>query len=650
MNSATATALKVIALHSLVHGFTLACVVLASTAPDSTVQAINGDQGVTKARIYVDPDIRVTYDGDVVHMEAYVTASVTNPDLLFAGGELIVPGRSRSATEARLYRSNDAGASWTFILLPNEVNGGWDNAIAGAVGDTAYFLTSNMDKGLTVYSTSDGGKTWTSAVLKGTDGWDRPQIAVDATNGMYGGRLYVAAEASDGVRVMYSVDAGRTFRPPVTACPHPDAWNAATEPSPLVLSDGTLVVPCAPYPNYPQRAAWSAGEVGIVTSFDGGQTFKPFNKVGVVHHQLDQNMYAARFRGDVLMSGNFMQGPSFAVAPPGAPFADRIYAAWQDIISASCSRLVLSWSADHGSTWSTPIDVDSLGSTCDGVAARQGVPMLGVNLEGVVGVAWFDGRSAVEHKGYDVYFTASLDGGNTFLPPVRVSSATSMPIAGLNITPAADISESSRQGEAVLSMTSPFSQRATGGDNSSMAVDALGRFHPFWADAREGAWQLYTATVRVLNDREMEALTMAASSRAKTASEDCRSDGTRIRLIPGMTKWNGVTNEAFVPVRLVNDSSTLITNPIVVRVFPLPAKEQVRTILGDASVLSPKIFDPGQAAFSDRAVFEYPASSSSPLFPNGVSVPQLWRFRIPHAEFADFSLKSEIAASGCVPK
>ena len=83
---------------------------------------------------------------------------------------------------------------------------------------------------------------------------------------------------------------------------------------PVILSDGTLVVPCAPYANDPERATWTDGEAGVVASSDGGRTFGSFHKVGIVHRALYREMYAARIRGDALLSGNFIQGPSFAVA------------------------------------------------------------------------------------------------------------------------------------------------------------------------------------------------------------------------------------------------------------------------------------------------------------------------------------------------
>ena len=38
---------------------------------------------------------------------------------------------------------------------------------------------------------------------------------------------------------------------------------------------------------------------------------------------------------------------------------------------------------------------------------------LAVNKHGAVGVAWVDGRHGTGRECYDVYFSASLDGGST---------------------------------------------------------------------------------------------------------------------------------------------------------------------------------------------------------------------------------------------
>jgi hypothetical protein len=626
----------------------LSVVVCLSTSLTSSARVPHNQDHAKPATIFVDPDVRVSYDGDVVHMETYVAASATLPDLLLAGGELVVPGRNLRATEARLYRSSDAGASWAIVLLPDEVNGGWDNAIAGGVENTVYFLTSNFEKGLTVYSTNNGGKAWTSTVPKITDAWDRPHIVVDVTAGTYRGRLYVAGEASDGVRVISSADGGKSFSKQVTACPVRRGWNAATDASPVVLSDGTLVVPCAPYPNDPERATWTAAEVGLVTSSDGGQTFTPYHKITTMQRQLPREMYLARLRGDVLLSGNFMQGPSFAVAPAGAHFADRIYALWQDIDSTSRSRLLLTWSADRGVTWSAPVRVDS--TQDPDPSLRQGVPMLAVNRDGVVGVAWFDGRHATNGNGYDVYFTTSLDGGLTFLPSVRVSSATSRPAQGLNIVPAPGIAEPTPAGEFLITMTSPFSDRATGGDYSKMAVDAAGRFHPFWADARKGTWELYTATVRVLADRDLAVLASSSTEPSASVSRPCVPNSSGFQLLFGAPEWDSTSNEVVLPVRLRNKSPNLIAEAINVRVSIVSPKQEWSKLIPDAAALVPRIRDPTKASLGNSATFVYPVSPSSPLFPNSVTSSQEWRLHVEVPDFMNFSVQAVITTGNCAAK
>jgi hypothetical protein len=624
---------------------------IASCASGSAAQVATTGHPATPARIFADPDLRVSYDGDVVHMEAYAAASATNPDLLVAGGELIVPGRRLNATEARLYVSTDAGARWNPVPLPDEVNGGWDNAVAGGAADSAYFLTSNSERGLTLYHTNDAAKTWTSTLLTAAVGWDRPHVAVDVTSSPYRGRFYVAGEAEDGVRVMTSSDAGKTFSSPVTVCAHPPGWNAATDSSPLVLSDGTIVVPCAPYPNDPERATWTAADVGIVTSGDGGRTFTPYRKLGVVHRALDGEMYAARVRGDVILSGNFMQGPSFAVSPPRTLFADRIYAAWQDIDSTGGSRLLLSWSADRGVNWSAPLPVDSSQATdAKRSGVRQGVPMVAVNRDGVLGVAWFDGRHSENGQGYDVFFSASLDGGRTFLPSVRVSTATSKPGHGLNTVPAFDAAAPLPNGEIPIHMVSPFSQRATGADYSSMPSDAAGRFHPFWTDARDGAWQLYSATVRVITGEALAEITARSAEEPSSAVGACHLDSGKIELIFGEPKRDSTGNEVVVPVRLLNNSPQLILRPIIVRVASkMPESEWTKVVPG-AAALVPKIFDPFRAVLGDNATFVYPISSDSPLFPGGVTAPLDWTLHVPAPQFMNFSLQAKITGSGCPPE
>ena len=100
-----------------------------------------------------------------------------------------------------------------------------------------------------------------------------------------------------------------------------------------------------------------------------------------------------------------------------------------------------------------------------------------MNREGVIGVSWYEIH---DKTCFDLYFTASLDSGETFLPEVRVSSATSCPD-----TP---------QDKGVFDGGTTF---GAGGDYSGLTATSDGRFHVVWSDARSGIYQLRTATVSV---------------------------------------------------------------------------------------------------------------------------------------------------------
>jgi hypothetical protein len=74
--------------------------------------------------------------------------------------------------------------------------------------------------------------------------------------------------------------------------------------------------------------------------------------------------------------------------------------------------------------------------------------------------------------------SASLDGGVTFAPAVRVATDLSCP-------------DPSRAGEY------PVRRWSTGGDYFGFAAGADGRFHVLWPDARDGTFEIWTAAASV---------------------------------------------------------------------------------------------------------------------------------------------------------
>ena len=156
------------------------------------------------------------------------------------------------------------------------------------------------------------------------------------------------------------------------------------------------------------------------------------------------------------------------------PYRDRLYWVCND---RTFEHVYLHYSTDGGSRWTDPIVVNSDA----GREPYARTAAIAVNRDGVVGITWYDGRADktgdVAFRCQELFFTASLDGGQSFLPDVRVSSAKNCPVTAAN-------GEAGRRWPA-------------GGDYHGLVAAADGRFHVLWSDSRSGVYQLRFATIRV---------------------------------------------------------------------------------------------------------------------------------------------------------
>jgi hypothetical protein len=124
-------------------------------------------------------------------------------------------------------------------------------------------------------------------------------------------------------------------------------------------------------------------------------------------------------------------------------------------------------------TWSDPVRVND-NSNDD---AFHLAPMVAVDDEGSVLVAWYDRRSDPSNLCTEIYASASLDGGASFLPNVRVSSERSC---------APDVG----RGQAMQKWN-------IGGEYAGITASTAGAFHVVWSDARSGTFQLWTSRIVV---------------------------------------------------------------------------------------------------------------------------------------------------------
>lgn len=305
---------------------------------------------------------------------------------------------------------------------------------------------------------SDGGRTWVAVPIDLGRGHDHETMAVDATAGPRAGSIYLVSgrlQRSTTGRPLPSVfatrtaDGGKTFTPPVNVVTSNLNSNTLT---PGVLSDGTLVVPYTDFQSnaddFKAAGMLERKRVWVITSADGAHTFS-------------QPMF---------VSEACTGFASLAVDASSGPSRDRLYLT---CTNRDRNTIFVHNSSDRGERWSAPVRADSAA----GEVIFRRTPSIAVNKDGVVAVTWYERRKEATRECQHIYFTASLDGGKTFLPEARVSLAPSCP-------------DTPRNGGSAK-------RWPAGGDYSGLAAAADGSFHVLWSDSRNGIYQLWSARVQV---------------------------------------------------------------------------------------------------------------------------------------------------------
>jgi len=518
-------------------------------------------------RVVVGPNMLVSRDGDFPHVELILAANPKNVKNLLGGA--ITYTRPKGGTACRAYATTDGGTTWWPSEFAEQVEwGGGDPYVAFTPQGTGIFsglAFQEDEKGqqhgyLQVWRSEDGGRSWGKTMNLGYS-YDHEQMIVDQTTGRYAGRIYIGVLYGYPVYtvgVFRSEDDGRSWTGPVDAA-NGGGTIGINDIQPMVLSDGTLVLPYADFdflPGKAKMAGKSSSTAWMVLSEDGGVSFGKPRKIQTMQHNLDDKV-----------GGKFAVFPAFAVDNQSKEYRDRIYVAWTDFRYGPI-RLLFSHSEDRGLHWSEPMLLDP--STPKD--AMQGQPVVAVNKDGIVGVTWYDTRDSKDGSQFHEYFTASLDGGKSFLPPMRVSSAPSTPLGPGNMNMGAMIFR--HKETTALSLISAGSRWGGGGDYMGLAPDKEGVFHPFWADARTGTFQIYTANVSVVvPPKEKAAATGAAAAPAaepQTPPAPARTKvvlDTRLEFVFDPTRYDGATKESEIPVRLRNISKQPIYPPITLEIL-----------------------------------------------------------------------------------
>ncbi len=595
--------------------FTFLAAVGALLAPGPAGAA---QQGQIERRIVVGPDHLVSRDGDRPHVEIMVAANPRNPRSLLAGAITFTRRDGGAATKA--YVSRDGGIVWDDVIFPEQRElGGADPQVAFTATGTALFLTlatGPNETGRTraflhAYRSEDEGSTWSDAYNLGAS-YDHPMLVADQTTGPFAGRAYVSVlyggiEYSLGV--FRSEDDGRSWIGPVKFIDGGGERGLNVDPM-LVLHDGAVMVPFADFPVTPEQTAESEGSrIWTVVSTDGGVTFSeprpgPLKMTGDELRGAREGL--ERFRG-----GSWVL---YAV-DRSERFRDRVYGVWPDY-SGGLPRIVVARTDDRGASWSEPMQVAPSGVE----GAQQFQPAVAVNGEGVLGLTWYDTREAPSEFAFHQYFAASFDGGDTFTAPHRVSGAISRPLGSGNLLPTPS-TFSGPDGELRVALLSAASRWLNGGDYIGLAASADGRFHPVWADARTGAYQVYTAAIRI-----EDVAAAAAAPAAPSAPVGDPVDVTgRVELVNDPGAYDAETGVLDLWIRLKNVSAAPIAGPIEVEI------RKFGSGMGDVfAEFAPEILNAHNGIGGRGARFVYDAALGTErvLPPGGVSGAVLWRLRL----------------------
>jgi hypothetical protein len=372
-----------------------------------------------------------------------------------------VADSTRAKVRCATFVSVDDGATWHYHLF--DIAACFDPWVAITADGHALFTALGRDPKLPqrgdlliAYHSSDGGQTWDAQPVSLGPGHDHPVTAVDQSDPTRANWLYVVssleARADNGVlrfglSVSRSRNGGRTFDPPVFLRPNNLMVKAET---PAVLSDGTLVISYVEPALGDGRTRMLRRRAWLMLSHDGGFDFT-------------RPMFINEACGSATSA--FSLSALAADASTGA-FKDRLYFACNQ---ATPSAVVVGASADRGNSWSVVKDVEERADT----VANRKVMAMAVNARGVLGVVWSEsGRNPVGPCADDLYFSASVDGGQRFLRPERVSRAQSCADRAAN-------------------------GGAWPGDYFGLVADQRGRFRLLWSGARNGLLQLHLSTIAV---------------------------------------------------------------------------------------------------------------------------------------------------------
>jgi len=472
------------------------------------------------------------------HVESWLAVNPRDPTNLIAVADAI---NGTAASGVAIYYTKDGGKTW-HRSRSAEATGyfhGTDPSVSFGPNGDAYFVNEDNSR-IFAYRSENGGESWQGPIT--LDGDDHPVVAVDASDGTYHNRFYYAAsgvtntpqgEAGSSIEFGYS-DNGTDFlqRNFLVSQKAPDGklyWPSITDLA--VAPDGTVVLIYSGDAPAPDGQFSTTTEYWIIVSRNGGRTFTE------PHHITTSTLPADQERAARIICFS-----KVAIDNSTGPRRGRIYLAYPTLVDG-WERIKVVHSDDYGQTWENSVEAGHDSSHTD-----QGVPAIAVSGDGIVGVSWYDRRNASGNDCFQGYFSASLDGGLTFLPAIALQESQTCPKVPGNERLHGAYSHADG-GKWVYSVQTAANRFPNGGETQGLVGLGAGEFQLVWTNGESGTMQLVSSSVRV-------------------ASRPLGSDITdRVSVQISAPELNPVSDQLSVQISVTNMPRDPIRTPLCLELF-----------------------------------------------------------------------------------
>ena len=341
--------------------------------------------------------------GDAAN-EPSIAIDPTNPNRVAIGWRQFDTTAS-SFRQAGYSLSTDGGQTWTNpgVLQPGKFRS--DPVLAAGNDGTLHYYSLSDPPPYTceMFNSTDWGATWSGPVP--AYGGDKQWMAIDRTGGPWEGAIYGFSVVGDTGRLAmtYSYDGGQSFQPLIDVPGKPRRGSVAVGVDGEVYFVGwqdqtadyvvARLSSAAPPPAVPAFDLVNDVNLGGKENiFRGG----PNGSVGMLGQTwVDCDRSTGPYRGSVYML--------CSVDPPG-----------DDSLDVYFTR-----STDRGQSWEAPVRINDDA----GDSAWQWFGTMSVAPGGRIDAVWLDTRDNPGTYLSSLYYSYSLDGGQTWSPNERLSEA-----------------------------------------------------------------------------------------------------------------------------------------------------------------------------------------------------------------------------------